>query len=84
MIRAKLVDVGRERFNGEINFGSFRTLNSEIQKHLRSKDWALSFNDGDATATIVLVGRNLRIGMVELINAKFKQVTEDTADVIPT
>lgn len=82
-MKAKLVNVGRNMYNGEITFNSFRTLNNEIKKHVASRDWALSFGDGDTTAGIILAGRMAKIGTVELINAKFKVLNENEADVIP-
>lgn len=81
-MKAKLVNVGRSQYCGEVTFNSIRTLRSAIQKKLRSKGWALSFGNGDTTAGIY-VGGCRRIGTVELIDGKFKVLNDDNAVIIP-
>ena len=69
-MRAKLVNVGRKKFNGEVNFKKIRGLEQQIQKHLMSRNWDFSFEDGSNKADI-LVGGFRKVGEVKLENAVF-------------
>jgi hypothetical protein len=72
MITARLIDVGRQHFNGDVQVETLKDLRKEIGKHLLSKNWALEFKDGDSKA-IIVVGGFRTVGFVNLQNGVFSE-----------
>jgi hypothetical protein len=69
-MKAKLIDLGRGKFNGEVEFNTIGELMNHIKSHLLSNLVDLEYHDGDRRAAVV-VGGFRTVGFVVLLDARF-------------
>jgi len=72
-MKAKLINVGRQRFCGEVNINTTKGLMREIHKHVMSRGVTLEYEDGSKKANII-VGGFRKVGEVELVDGVFRSV----------
>ena len=83
LIRAKLIDVGRRKYTGEVGFNTLRGLYLQIKKkaQLMSRYIEIVAEDGSKEGRIY-AGVYL-IGRIELLGGSFKTIRETSITVVP-
>lgn len=69
-MKAKLIDIGRQKFNGEVGFSTLEGLLRHIGKHLVSRNISIVAEDGTSRASIH-AGFH-KVGEVELVKGVFR------------
>jgi len=82
-LKAQLIDLGRHKFNGEVNFNTWTGLLREIRKHLLSRDISIEAEDGSNTGQIIVGLSDRPVGRIRLIDGVFKVLKESTLTVVP-
>jgi len=70
-MRAKLINLGRQNFCGEVEFKTIEGLLREIKKHLMSRVVELCPAEEGSKKASIIVGGWRRVGEVELLDTTF-------------
>lgn len=73
MMHAKIIDLGRSHFNGEVEFSSIDGLFGHVTKHLMSSTADITARDGSKEAQVI-VGSFRPAGRIELLGCVFRVV----------
>lgn len=80
-MKAKLVNVGRAKFNGVVEFNSSDGLLGHVSNHLASSEIYLQAEHG-STKGIVIVGGFRHVGDIELLDCTFSVGPSGTLEVV--
>jgi hypothetical protein len=75
-VRARLIDVGWAKFNGEVEFTDIGDLHSKVVGHLLSSNAAIWWTDTSLPRKASVVVRGT-VGWIELLDAKFFSLGDD-------
>jgi len=81
-LKAKITDLGRHKWSGEVQFNTMNGLLREIRKHLMSRSIDIETEDGSNVGSVI-VGGFRAVGKIELLDGVFRIAVTEDVTVIP-
>lgn len=82
-MKAKITDLGRHKWSGEVQFNTMNGLLRAIAKHLMSRSIDIEAEDGSNVGSVI-VGGFRAVGKVELLDGVFRVAVTQDVTVIAT